>query len=107
MPYVPPYLSAIPQSLQEEIRRKMTAKLTELGEHSPEKVEHMMRFKIYDLKELIDIKDYVKWQMKKFTGTLQRSWRQAGGRKGEVPCYGICGILNNAFRAWERNRNRY
>ena len=66
-----------------------------------------MRFKIYDLKELIDIKDYVKWQMKKFTGTLQRIWRQADGRKGELPCYGICGILNNAFRAWERNRNRY
>lgn len=62
VPYVPPYyISAMPQSLQEEIRRKMTAKLTELGEYSPEKVEYMMHFKIYDLKELIDIKDYVKW----------------------------------------------
>lgn len=62
VPYVPPYyISAMPQSFQEEIRRKLTAKLTELGEYSPEKVEHMMHFKIYDLKELIDIKDYVKW----------------------------------------------
>ncbi len=62
VPYVPPYyISAMPQSFQEEIRRKLTEKLTELGEYSSEKVEHMMHFKIYDLKELIDIKDYAKW----------------------------------------------
>ena len=62
VPYVPPYyISAMPQSFQEDIRRKLTAKLTELGEYSSEKVEHMMHFKIYDLKVLIDIKDYAKW----------------------------------------------
>ena len=62
VPYVPPYyISGMPQSLQEEIREKLTAKLTERGEYSPEKIEQMMRVKIYDLKELIDIKDYAKW----------------------------------------------
>lgn len=62
VPYVPPYyISVMPQSLQEEIREKLTAKLTEWGEYSPEKIEQMMRVKIYDLKELIDIKDYAKW----------------------------------------------
>lgn len=62
VPYVPPYyISVMPQSLQEEIREKLKAKLTERGEYSPEKIEQMMRVKIYDLKELIDIKDYAKW----------------------------------------------
>ncbi len=62
VPYVPPYyISAMPQSLQEEIRRKMTAKLKELGEYSPENVELAMHSKIYDLRGLIDIADYVKW----------------------------------------------
>lgn len=62
VPYVPPYyISVMPQTFQEEIRQKLTDKLTELGEYSPENVEQVMRSKIYDLRELIDITDYAKW----------------------------------------------
>ena len=62
VPYVPPYyISVMPQFLQEEIRQKLTEKLTELGEYSPEKVEQAMCSKIHDLRELIDITDYAKW----------------------------------------------
>ena len=62
VPYVPPfYISVMPQTFQEEIRLKLTEKLTELGEYSPENVEQAMRSKIYDLRELIDITEYAKW----------------------------------------------
>ena len=62
VPYVPPYyISVMPQYLQEEIRQKLTAELKERGEYSPKRVEQAMCSKIYDLKELIDIKEYVKW----------------------------------------------
>lgn len=62
MPYVPPCcIPEMPQYLQEEIRQKLTDKLTERREYSLEKVEQAMRFKIYDLKDLIDIKNYAKW----------------------------------------------
>lgn len=62
IPYVPPYyIPVMPQYLQEEIRQKLADRLTELGEYSPEKVEQAMCSKIYDLRDLIDIKDYAKW----------------------------------------------
>ena len=62
VPYVPPcYISMMPQTFQEEIRLKLTEKLTELGEYSPENVEQAMHSKIYDLRELIDITEYAKW----------------------------------------------
>lgn len=62
VPYVPPfYIPVMPQTFQEEIRLKLTEKLTELGEYSPENVEQAMRSKIYDLRELIDITEYAKW----------------------------------------------
>lgn len=57
----PYYISAMSQSLLEEIRSKLTEKLTELGEYSPEKVERMMCSKIYELMGLIDIEDYSEW----------------------------------------------
>ncbi len=45
--YLPPfYIAAMPQSLQDEIKQKVTARLTELGEYSPEKVECAMCSKI-------------------------------------------------------------
>lgn len=62
VPYVPPYyISVMPQVFQEKIRQKLTERLTELDGYSPEKVEQMMHFRIYDLKELIDIEEYAKW----------------------------------------------
>ena len=62
VPYVSPcYISVMPQTFQEEIRLKLTEKLTELGEYSPENVEQAMRSKIYDLRDLIDITEYAKW----------------------------------------------
>ena len=62
VPYVPPcYISMMPQTFQEEIRLKLTEKLTELGEYSPENVEQAMHSKIYDLRELINITEYAKW----------------------------------------------
>lgn len=62
VPYVPPcYISMMPQTFQEEIRLKLTEKLTELGEYSLENVEQAMHSKIYDLRGLIDITEYAKW----------------------------------------------
>ena len=55
VPYLPPYyIMAMPQTMQEEIRKKLTVKLTELGEYSAERVEQSMRSRIYDLEGLID-----------------------------------------------------
>ena len=46
VPYVPPfYIPVMPQTFQEEIRLKLTEKLTELGEYSPENVEQAMHSK--------------------------------------------------------------
>ncbi len=60
--YLPPfYIAAMSQSLQDEIKQKVTARLAELGEYSPEMVECAMCSKIYDLGELIEINDYVRW----------------------------------------------
>ena len=62
VPYMPPYyISAMPQTMQEEIREKLTVKLTEQGEYTPERVEELMCSKICDLEGLIDIKDYTEW----------------------------------------------
>lgn len=62
MPYVPPcYIPEMRQYLREEIRQKLTDKLTERGEYGLEKVEQAMCSKIYDLRDLNDIKDYAKW----------------------------------------------
>ena len=73
VPYQPPYyISAMPQAIQEEIRERLTAKLTEQGEYTPEKVEHFMRSRIYDLDGLIDIKDYAKWADKEIYRNFQK-----------------------------------
>ena len=44
----------------EEIKSKVIAVLTECGECTPENVERAMCSKIYDLNDLIDIKEYVR-----------------------------------------------
>lgn len=62
VPYLPPYyISAMPQAVQEEIREELAEKLTGQGENTPERIEQLMRLQIYELKELIDIREYVEW----------------------------------------------
>ena len=54
---------AFPASLRfkyAEIKAKVMAALTECGECTPENVERAMSSKIYDLDDLIDIKEYVR-----------------------------------------------
>lgn len=55
----PFYVAAMPNSVQEEIKEKVIARLTELGKCTPENVHDAMCSKIYDLAELIDIYKYV------------------------------------------------
>ena len=58
--YLPPhYIAAMPDSVQEEIRQKVMAVLAEHGECTPENVDRAMSSKIYDLDDLIDIREYV------------------------------------------------
>lgn len=56
----PYYIAAMPDLIQEEIKAKVMAALTECGECTPENVERAMSSKIYDLDDLIDIKEYVR-----------------------------------------------
>ena len=55
----PHYIAAMPDAVQEEIRQKVIAALTEHGECTPENVDRAMSSKIYDLDDLIDIREYV------------------------------------------------
>ena len=55
----PHYIAAMPDSVQEEIRQKVMAVLAEHGECTPENVDRAMSSKIYDLEDLIDIREYV------------------------------------------------
>lgn len=58
--YLPPhYIAAMPDEVQEEIRQKVIAALTEHGECTPENVQRAMDSKIYELSDLIDIREYV------------------------------------------------
>ena len=56
----PHYIAAMPDSVQEEIKQKVIAALTEHGECTPENVDRAMGSKIYDLEDLIDIREYVR-----------------------------------------------
>ena len=56
----PHYIAAMPDSVKEEIRQKVIAALTEHGECTPENVDRAMSSKIYDLEDLIDIREYVR-----------------------------------------------
>ena len=53
------YIAAMPDLVQEEIKAKVIAALTECGECTPENVERAMSPKIYDIEDLIDIKEYL------------------------------------------------
>lgn len=56
----PYYIAAMPDLVQKEIKEKVIAALTEYGECTPENVERAMNSKIYDLEDLIDIREYVR-----------------------------------------------
>ena len=59
--YLPPYyIAAMPDDVQEEIRKKVIEALTEVGEYTPENIDSAMCSKIYDLEDLIDIREYVR-----------------------------------------------
>ncbi len=59
-PLPPHYIAAMPEDVQEEIREKVIAALTEAGECTPENIERAMCSKIYDIDDLIDIHEYVR-----------------------------------------------
>lgn len=54
------YIAAMPDSVQEEIRQKVIAALTEHGECTPENIDRAMNSQICDLKKLIDVHEDVK-----------------------------------------------
>lgn len=56
----PHYVATMPDSMQEEIKEKVIAALTEHGECTPENIDRAMSSKIYDLEDLIDIREYVR-----------------------------------------------
>ncbi len=59
--YLPPYyIAAMPDDVQEEIRKKVIEALTEVGECTPENIDSAMCSKIYDVEDLIDIREYVR-----------------------------------------------
>ncbi len=58
---MPPYfIETMGDSVQEEIKAKVIAALTEAGVCTPENVQRAMESKIYDLADLIDIREYVR-----------------------------------------------
>ena len=56
----PHYTAAMPDSVQEEIKQKVIAALTEHGECTPENIDRAMNSQICDLKKWIDVHEYVK-----------------------------------------------
>ncbi len=74
----PHYIAAMPDAVQEEIRQKVIAALTEHGECTPENVERAMSSKIYDLEDLIDIREYVERMEKEQRKKAEQKRR--GGR---------------------------
>lgn len=60
-PFLPSHhIAAMPDSVQEEIRQKVIAALTEHGECTPENIDRAMNSQICDLKKLIDVHEYVR-----------------------------------------------
>lgn len=86
--YLPPYyIAAMPDSVQEEIRQKVIAALTEHGECTQENVDRAMCSKIYNLEDLIDIQEYVRQIEEEQRNKAEQKrrggrWREAGGFDG-------------------------
>lgn len=55
------YIASMPNLVQEKIRQKVVAALIEYGECTPENVERAMCSKAYDLEDLINIRENVRW----------------------------------------------
>lgn len=53
------YVAALPEDMQEEIRQRVTAKLTELGIFTPENLENAMSSRLCDLERLIETREYI------------------------------------------------
>ena len=70
----PYYIAAMPDLIQEEIKAKVIAALTECGECTPENVERAMSSKIYDLDDLIDIKEYVRRMEEEQRKKAEQKW---------------------------------
>ena len=73
------YIAAMPDDVQEEIKEKVIAALTEAGECTPENIERAMSSKIYDLEDLIDIREYVK-RMEAEQRKKKTEQKRRGGR---------------------------
>ena len=56
----PYYIAAMPDDVQREIREKVITALTEVGACTPENIDTAMCSKIYDIEDLIDIREYVR-----------------------------------------------
>lgn len=72
------YVAAMPESVQQEIREEVSARLKEIGNYSPESVDRAMDSRLCDLEELLDIA--------KYAGKLEAqhrkiSERSRGGRR--------------------------
>lgn len=50
----------MPDDVQREIREKVITALTEVGACTPENIDTAMCSKIYDIEDLIDIREYVR-----------------------------------------------
>lgn len=52
------YVAAMPETVQQEIREEVSARLKEAGNYSPESVERAMDSRLCDLEELLDVEKY-------------------------------------------------
>ena len=77
--YLPPHcIVAMSDDVQQEIKEKIITALTEAGECTPENIDRAMSSKIYDVEDLIDIREYVKMmetEQKKKTEQKRRGGR--------------------------------
>lgn len=71
------HIAALPESIQQEIREEVGARLIETGNYSPENVERAMDSKLCDLEELLDIEKYAGKMETQHTKMQERS---RGGR---------------------------
>lgn len=69
----PHYVAAMSDSMQEEIKEKVIAALTEHGECTPENIDRAMSSKLYDLEGLIDIREYVR--------RMEEEWKKKAEQK--------------------------
>ena len=75
----PYYVAALPEDMQEEIRQRVTAKLTELGIFTPENLENAMGSKVCELDGLIETREYI--QRIEEEQQKQAAEQRKGGRK--------------------------